>query len=184
MAEKKLKTVNIKGKQYVMVNERVRAFREEPKFKGFTIETTIHELTPDTCTMCARILNAEGRVVSTGWAREVRTDKNSMVNSTSYVENCETSAVGRALGYLGIGIDDAICSAEELAMAITAKNEQERELTEREQEELDEAYSYCDAATDKDALMRIYNRYQDAAFAPLLVAHCKMICRQNGWPTK
>lgn len=118
----KMKTISIKGKSYVQVNERVKAFRSSPEFKGWSIDTIIHELTDDVCVMCARILNAEGNFVATGWAREVRNDATSMVNKTSYVENCETSAVGRALGFLGIGIDENICSAEELVYAIQAQN--------------------------------------------------------------
>ena len=41
-----------------------------------------------------------------------------MPRKLSYLENCETSAVGRALGMLGYGIDGAICSAEERANRI------------------------------------------------------------------
>lgn len=118
MEEQKLKTVSIKGKNYVQVNERVKAFRNEPVWKGFSIVTDVHELTDDVCVMCAKVINADGRVVSTGWAREVRNDAASIVNKTSYVENCETSAVGRALGFFGIGIDEQICSAQELLYAL------------------------------------------------------------------
>jgi ssDNA-binding Zn-finger/Zn-ribbon topoisomerase 1 len=50
-----------------------------------------------------------------------------MINKTSFVENCETSAWGRALGNLGIGIDDSIASAEEVDMAIK-KQEVEQNL--------------------------------------------------------
>ena len=41
-----------------------------------------------------------------------------MVNKTSYIENCETSAWGRALGNLGIGINESIASAEEVVSAV------------------------------------------------------------------
>jgi len=41
-----------------------------------------------------------------------------LVNKTSHVENCETSAVGRALGLLGIGIDEEVRSYDEMANAI------------------------------------------------------------------
>lgn len=122
MSEQKLKTVNIKGKNYVQVNERVKAFRNEPVWKGYSIVTEMHELTDDVCVMCAKVLDPEGHVVATGWAREVRNDAASMVNKTSYVENCETSAVGRALGFFGIGIDEQICSAQELLYALQAQD--------------------------------------------------------------
>ena len=40
------------------------------------------------------------------------------INRTSYIENCETSAVGRALGMCGFGIDTSIASSEEVQNAI------------------------------------------------------------------
>ena len=116
-----MKTIAIKGKNYVQVNERVKAFRSTAEWKGWSIQTEVKQLTDDVCVMCAQILNTDGRVLATGWAREVRNDAASMVNKTSYVENCETSAVGRALGFLGIGIDENICSAEELVYAMQAQ---------------------------------------------------------------
>lgn len=182
----KMKSVNIKGKSYVMVNERVRVFREEMGFKGWTIETRIHELSPDACTMCASIKAPDGRIVSTGWAREVRTDRTSMVNSTSYVENCETSAVGRALGFLGIGIEDAICSAEELAMAIEAKQKEDVvtkkvPLTEREQDELDDICAQADFAQSAETLYQLYNRVKHSNLAPYVKEHCANVKKQKGW---
>jgi hypothetical protein len=45
-------------------------------------------------------------------------EDSSFINKTSYIENCETSAVGRALGMAGFGIDASICSAEELQNAV------------------------------------------------------------------
>jgi len=53
-----------------------------------------------------------------------------MINKTSYVENCETSAFGRALAALGIGIETSIASANEVQMAI-AKQEQLSDLTDK-----------------------------------------------------
>ena len=55
-------------------------------------------------------------LIATGTAREVKS--NAGVNSTSFIENAETSAVGRALGFAGIG-DVNIASAEEVALAIS-----------------------------------------------------------------
>lgn len=107
-----LKTMNIKGKEYVQVNDRLKAFRSMPEFSGWSLTTEIVELKDDSCTMKAVITDDQGRTRATGYAREVIAK--SPVNKFAFVENCETSAWGRALGNLGIGIDSAVCSAEEL----------------------------------------------------------------------
>ena len=110
------KTTNIKGKQYVEVNQRVIAFRTLSEYKNFSLETQVLHLDPDSCVIQATISNAEGNVVAQGMAQEDKSS--SRINQTSYVENCETSAVGRALGFLGIGIETSIATADEVGMAI------------------------------------------------------------------
>jgi len=118
MAE--LKTTNIHGKEYVEVNERIKAFRTQPQFFGWSLTSEIIDLTPESITIRAKVTNAAGVVIAEGLARE---DKNaSNINRTSYVENCETSAWGRALGNLGIGVDSSICSAQELLVALASDN--------------------------------------------------------------
>jgi len=111
-----LKTTNIKGKEYVQVNERVRAFRTHPDFANMSIETSIIDISENRVLMVAKVLDSAGLVRATGHAEEVQT--NHGVNSTSYVENCETSAVGRCLGFLGIGVDSSIATSEEVGQAI------------------------------------------------------------------
>lgn len=111
-----LKTTNIKGKEYVQVNERVRAFRTHPDFANMSIETSIVDISDKRVLMVARVLDSNGLVRSTGHAEEVQT--NSGVNSTSFIENCETSAVGRCLGFLGIGVDTSIATSEEVGQAV------------------------------------------------------------------
>ena len=111
-----LKTTNIKGKEYVQVNERVRAFRTHPDFANMSIETSIIDISEKRVLMVAKVLDSAGLVRATGHAEEVQT--NHGVNSTSYVENCETSAVGRCLGFLGIGVDSSIATSEEVGQAI------------------------------------------------------------------
>lgn len=49
-------------------------------------------------------------------------ENSSFINKTSYIENCETSAVGRALGMAGFGIDTSVASAEEVANAMTQQD--------------------------------------------------------------
>ena len=80
------------------------------------------------CTIKAVIKNGE-LVLGTGIAQEK--ESSSYINKTSYIENCETSAVGRALGMCGFGIDVSVCSAEELQNALnnqekTAKKGEEK----------------------------------------------------------
>lgn len=110
----RLAAVDIKGKPYNTVNQRVLAFRE--LFENGSIETELVSLSDGICTMKAVVKNDEGRVIATGYAQEK--ESSSFINKTSYVENCETSAVGRALGFIGIGATDAIASAEEVQNAV------------------------------------------------------------------
>lgn len=110
----KLKTVNIKGKFYVEVNERLIYFRNN--FPNFSLTSEVLEKTDNSILILATITNEEGRVIATGMAEEEK--GSTFINKTSYVENCETSAWGRALGNFGIGIDTSVASANEVGNAI------------------------------------------------------------------
>lgn len=132
-----METINIKGKKYVTVNERLKAFRTVAEYAGYSLVTIAHELTNDICVMEAQIKNKEGVIIANGFAREVRTQAGSLVNATSYVENCETSAWGRALANFGIGIDENICSAQELLVALGM---QQSKVAETKQEQTDTPY--------------------------------------------
>lgn len=117
-ANEGLPTVRIKGKDYVMVKDRVAAFRRE--FPEWGIVTNIEKMESGECVISARVVDDEMRVVATGLAHEKETA--SAINRTSYVENCETSAIGRALACIGIGIDDSYGSADEVATAINRQD--------------------------------------------------------------
>lgn len=117
-ANKQLKTTPIKGKDYVEVNRRVNAFRQ--LMPNGRIDTNILHLDGGICVIKATVYDDDGNLLASGIAEEK--ESSSFINKTSYVENCETSAVGRALGFLGIGIDGSICSAEELTNAINNQN--------------------------------------------------------------
>jgi hypothetical protein len=108
------KTTNIKGKPYVEVVERLKYFRAN--FADHSLTTEVVQLTPDFCVLNAIITDPMGRIVASGMAQEDRTS--SAINKTSYVENCESSAWGRALGNFGIGLEVSIATADEMAMAI------------------------------------------------------------------
>jgi hypothetical protein len=111
-----MKTVNIKGKDYVEVNERVKYFRTSKESEGWSIETKLLKFSEGVCVVKATVLNAEGRKMAEGLAYE--REDSTFINKTSYLENCETSAVGRALGFLGIGIDTSIASSDEVQNAM------------------------------------------------------------------
>ena len=100
MSNYKFKTTNIKGKEYVEVNQRVLYFRNEDQYAGWSLTSEILHLTDESCVIKATVCNADGTPVATGIAQEDKSS--SYINKTSYVENCETSAWGRALGNLGI----------------------------------------------------------------------------------
>ena len=116
----KLKTTDIKGKAYAEVNERIKAFRQI--FPNGTISTEIIRLEDGVCVIKATAMNELGIILGTGHAYEK--EGSTFINKTSYIENAETSAVGRALGMVGIGIDTSVASYEEVANAMENQNEQ------------------------------------------------------------
>ena len=121
MNNTQLKSRKIHGKNYVEVNERLRFFRQN--YPGHSICTEIIKITDDQVVIGAKVLDPDGKILSTGHAHEEKASSN--INRTSYVENGETSAIGRALGIFGIGIEGGVASAEEVDMAIAQQNKQE-----------------------------------------------------------
>lgn len=111
-----MKAVNIKGNDYITVNERLKHFRSEDMFTNWAIEETIVRLDDKEGVFRVKIKDGSGNVMAMAHAQEYR--DSSYINKTSFLENGFTSALGRALGYLGIGIDTSIASAEEVGNAI------------------------------------------------------------------
>ena len=107
-------TINIKGKQYATVDARVAGYWGI--YPEGALDTELIYDDGERCVFKATIYDSENKVISTGHAFEVR--DGSYINKTSYIENCETSAVGRALGFLGIGLNGSIASADEVKVAI------------------------------------------------------------------
>ena len=166
MSNYKFKTTNIRGKQYVEVNERIKFFRQEDQYKNWGIHTEFPMLTDAECLCRASITDPQGNIVAVGHAHEVKTASN--INKTSYVENCETSAVGRALAMLGIGIDVSIASANEVQDAISqqdsapAKPAATAKSKKDETSIMDKAVTYIKGAVDKQkAFDSIITKYGD-----------------------
>lgn len=109
-------------KDYAEVNQRIKAFRMV--FPNGTIRTDIVKLDDEVCVFRAEVFDGEN-LLGTGTAFELKTS--SFINQTSYIENCETSAVGRALGMCGFGIDTSVASYEEVATAINNQSKPKEE---------------------------------------------------------
>ena len=127
--ERKDKDGNIIKKDYAEVNQRIKAFRMcYPE--GFIL-TSMQSCVDGVCIFnasCGYYENGSSVVLGTGTAYEK--ENSTFINRTSYIENCETSAVGRALGMAGFGIDTSVCSLEEVSNAIlnqSAQGEQKQE---------------------------------------------------------
>jgi len=125
-ANETIVTTDVKGKNYAEVNQRIKAFRM--LYPEGTIETELISLADGVCIMRAIIKNGE-LLLGTGTAYEK--ENSTFINKTSYIENCETSAVGRALAMCGIGIDTSIASKEEVENAIAQQDEEKKNLEER-----------------------------------------------------
>ena len=115
MADKNKGEVEIHGKVYLTVARRIDDFRKSENFKGWSIETSLVSAEESMVVMKALIRDANNRIVATGYAEENRSL--GKINKTSALENAETSAVGRALAFLGLGGTE-IASADEVATAI------------------------------------------------------------------
>ena len=91
-------------------------FRE--KFPDYGLRTEIVDMSGDYVVMRAEIIkneNGEEFLLATGHAEEKR--GSTQINKTSALENCETSAIGRALAAMGLGGTE-FASANEVQNAI------------------------------------------------------------------
>ena len=140
-------TVKIHGKEYKTVALRIQEFRE--KHPGHTILTELVEAN-DTLVIVKATISWEGVVIATGYAEEVRTASN--INRTSALENCETSAVGRALAFFGLGGSE-IASADEVANAISQQNSQ------GSNEEMERLVAHNDAWRNNSASIYFIKEY-------------------------
>lgn len=156
----RIKKIEVKGKSYACVAARVAAFRE--MCPEGCISTNIISMQDGVVVMKTTVLDENGKLLATGLAYE--REESSYINKTSYIENCETSAVGRALGMLGIGSDEQMASAEEVANAINTQNgmkaKEAEERVARQQIGIVKASALlqkCDeAGVDPKALSQLY----------------------------
>ena len=152
-----LATVDIKGKPYVEVKTRVQWFRKN--IENGSIETEILHFDKESI-MCKTKIHVNGALVATGMAHE---DKNaSPVNKTSFVECCETSSVGRALGMMGIGIESSVDTAGTVKAAIAQQEASERhdELMRYKAESLSSKLMMAIEADDEEGVSEVEKDYR------------------------
>jgi len=108
-----MKTIQIHGKNYVPVSERIK--EAGAKLIGVSTEVLQHE--PVVVVKATITLAVEAGVVSTDnktFTGISSANPQKLIEKTNPYEVAETSAVGRALGFAGYGIDEGIASADEI----------------------------------------------------------------------
>ena len=110
------KAIDIKGKKYVLVSDRIIYFNEQYP-KGCINTRLVSDTESDQIIMKASIY-PDSDVISrhfTGYSQAIKGD--GFINKTAALENAETSAVGRALAMMGIGVIDSVASVDEINKA-------------------------------------------------------------------
>lgn len=115
---KKLPTIDIKGSAYTLVKDRVLFFNETFPNGSIVLELVSPydstlvvmqaTVTPDVEKPARKFVDYSQAIVGEGF-----------INKSAAMENCSTSATGRALALLGIGVVDSIASADEMNKATT-----------------------------------------------------------------
>ena len=89
--------MKIKDKEYIPVNERLKEFRSNEKYNGYSLTSEFIKLEMEQVIIKTTIADASGRIIATGFAEETFSADYKNINSTSMIENCETSSWGRGL---------------------------------------------------------------------------------------
>lgn len=127
-----IKATDIKGKDYAEVNQRIKAFRMVYPTGQIATEMVGNE--NGVCIFRASVgfTPEDGKFMELATGTAYEKEGSTFINKTCYIENCETSAVGRALGMAGFGIDTSVASAEEVQNAINQGTNAEPKLTDRQ----------------------------------------------------
>jgi hypothetical protein len=113
------KAIKFKGKDYVLVSDRVNYFNEN--YNGSITTKLLSSTDSDMVIVQAIVTYFDDNTLPhkfTGMSQAKWSDTTSFVNKTSALENAETSAVGRALAFMGIGVIESIASIDEVRKAV------------------------------------------------------------------
>jgi hypothetical protein len=112
------KAIDIKGKKYVLVADRILYFNQE--YPNGRIKTYLKSKSEAERVVIKAVVMPDvdnDKRVFTGYSQALWGD--GYINKTSAIENCETSAIGRALAMMGIGVIDSLASVDEINKAET-----------------------------------------------------------------
>lgn len=161
--KKDKKTGRMVTKDYAEVNQRIKVFRM--LFPNGTISTEMLSNENGVAIFKAYVSDGEGKLLGTGTAYEK--EGSTFINQTSYIENCETSAVGRALAMCGIGIDLSVASYEEVANAKLNQKEDipkvEGEVVKKTPKEKEMIPGY----PDKNVMLEVVRKHYPEGSKPL-----------------
>lgn len=148
--ERKDKNGKVTAKEYAEVNQRIKAFRMV--YPTGCISTELLKNENGICIVKAIVgYTEEDKEVVLGTGTAYEKEGSSFINNTSYIENCETSAVGRALGMAGFGIDTSVASYEEVANATQQQDAQDnsKPISEKLKQGIEMAIDHNNIADDK-----------------------------------
>ena len=151
-------SVSIHGKEYVLGATKIALARRNLGTELDTVTKVIQQ--DEKQVMMQADIYISGKHIATGTAQEFRAT--SRINQTSYVENCETSAVGRALSMCGL-VNDSVASAEEVGIAI-ANQSSELDKALIELDKISHLGSYKSWLTNNQKLMQTVKNKNPIAY--------------------
>ena len=151
--KKNKKTGAVTKKDYAEVFQKIKAFRM--LYPEGTISTELISLKDGVAIFKASVSDEAGNLLGTGTAYEK--EGSSFINETSFIENAETSAVGRALSMCGIGIDLGVSSYEEVANAMLNQNQDPAPKVEGEV--VKEKKEVIPGYPDKEVMLKVIRKH-------------------------
>lgn len=158
-------------KEYVEIAERIKEFNDNHEDYSIITNTEVFQLEGNVYAKVeACIQNSEGHTLRTGTAMKQK-DSNE-INKFSFVENAETSAIGRALAFLGISSTNVIASEDEVKdVEESIKQEEKQQTIEKGQQLVESAgeglpevdYSFITTKTPRSekSLEKMYEGFKN-----------------------
>ena len=129
-AHDSISTTEIDGNKYATVNQRIKAFRMVYPTGAILTDMAKNENGVCVFTAACGYYTEDGTFIVLGTGTACEKENSTYINETSHIENCETSAVGRALGMCGFGIDTSVASYDEVQNKINNQDQPKQDTPE------------------------------------------------------